>query len=614
MNFLKKNKKLFIILICLVGIFFSYLILDVSMRYLLWKNIGFVSYKSFSPLAFSISYVLFLLFIIIVFPKVFKPTYIITVILSNLYFLAQMIHIKILGNFFSMTSLFSAGEGMHYLGYALSNIDIRMILIMLLSIISLIVVLLIIKKSNVNIFDVKKKILWIIIIVILLFLSRFAAIYKLGKPVAYYEWNTWDIPRNIYDSFNNKNRGFMVSGMYEYAFRDIYLYTKNILNPKTKENIKEINDYIDNLDYKIEKNDYSNIFKDKNLIMIMFESIDTWMITEDVMPTLYKLQKEGLNFTNRYAPFYGGAMTINSEFASLTSLYSVITDKAIYNYDENSFKYSLPNLFKQNGYIVNSIHKNNGLFYNRTNFHKALGFENHYALFNMDIVGRFEYDSQVALNDETYRLMTPNGKFMTFFTTYSTHVPYTDSAMCKEIENDHKELKIKGNEELTCIRILANDTDEFLNTLIKKLEKDKLIDNMVLVMFSDHYAYGYSDEWNVKNAEDGNLIQRTPFIIWSKDIKHKDIDTISDTADIPVILFNMFGIEYNPKIYMGTDIFSNNHEKFVYFSDYSWYDGDYYSKNGGESDYIKNVSSIVNKKIDINQKIISSDFYKNYAY
>ena len=44
----------------------------------------------------------------------------------------------------------------------------------------------------------------------------------------------------------------------------------------------------------------------------------------------------------------------------------------------------------------------------------------------------------------------------------------------------------------------------------------------------------------------------------------------------------------------------------------SWYDGVYYSKDDKEDDYTKKISEIVNQKININQKIIHSDFYKYY--
>ena len=84
-------------------------------------------------------------------------------------------------------------------------------------------------------------------------------------------------------------------------------------------------------------------------------------------------------------------------------------------------------------------------------------------------------------------------------------------------------------------------------------------------------VYGYSDanyvalKKNVSN--DPKALQNTPFIIWSKDIKHKEVNTILDTADILPTLLNMLGIEYNPMNYIGEDVFSKYHDNFVWFSD-----------------------------------------------
>ena len=52
----------------------------------------------------------------------------------------------------------------------------------------------------------------------------------------------------------------------------------------------------------------------KNIIMIMLESIDSWLVTDETMPTLTYLKNTGIDFTNRYSPAFGGGYTINTEF------------------------------------------------------------------------------------------------------------------------------------------------------------------------------------------------------------------------------------------------------------------------------------------------------------
>ena len=206
---------------------------------------------------------------------------------------------------------------------------------------------------------------------------------------------------------------------------------------------------------------------------------------------------------------------------------------------------------------------------------------------------------------------------MTFITTYSPHIPYDDTnIICKD--NTYN-LKISNNKELSCYRNLIKENDEFLRILIERLKEDKLLDNTVIAIFTDHYSYGYTDQNYVKEKkkeEDTNLIQKVPFIIWSKDTKHKNIDTIMDSADILPTLANLFGLDFDLNNYMGSDVFSKNHEKFVYFPDGSWYDGQIYSNDISTSDketleYIKTTSKIVNSKIKINDEIILSDYFKN---
>ena len=611
MKGMNKKDKILKILVYL-GIIFTFLILDIGLRYLVSERIGFVSVKSYAPLAFSLSYTTILILLMHVFKKKAKIIYVVATILANIYFFAQLIHFKILDNFFSMVSLFSVGEASDYLDYVFKTVTDEIIIVMLLSILSMITVLNLMKSMQNKLFKTNISKRFVIIFIVIVILLRITSIYKLGKSVEDFAWDAWKTPRNVYNNYSNNNRSMMISGVYEYIFSDMYLYFKKLIFTNNKKEINEINTYLKKQNNKLINNDYTGIFKDKNLIIIMLESIDDWLVTKEVMPTMYQLSKEGLNFTNRYAPFYGSGMTINSEFAGISGLYSITSDKAIYNYNLNNFDYSLPNLFKKEGYIVNSMHMNDGDFYNRKNFHEALGFTHHYPLYQMGFNENFNYDTNIVKNDNSYHLITNKDKFMTFITTYSAHVPYKQNEMCEELAKEHSDLLVKNNEQLSCIRLLANETDNFIKLLLMRLEDDGYLDNTVIVLYADHYAYGYDGVNDIKRIDDTNLIQHTPLIIWSKGMKHKNIDTIIDTADIPVTLFNMFGIKYEPKLYIGTDVFSNNHEKFVYFNDYSWYDGVYYSKESKDDEYTKKISEIVNQKITINEKIIHSNFYKYY--
>lgn len=367
-------------------------------------------------------------------------------------------------------------------------------------------------------------------------------------------------------------------------------------------------------------NRYTGLLEGKNLILVLLESIDSFLVTEDVMPTLTYLQNTGFHFTNRYAPSFGGGLTINSEFAANTGLYAINNSKAIYNFDHNSFSYSLANLLKKEGYTVNSVHANNGNFYNRTFFHQSLGYTNHYALSDIkELDDSYDYffDSSLSANPQVLDLILPESPFMTYITTYSAHLPYDESSdHCAKSYG----LDIEGNTELSCIRNLAHDTDEFLRLLIEELERRQILEDTVLVLFSDHYMYGYSNEEELlafKNVDNTDLLQNVPFIIWNCDLEHQEIDTLMDTADIVPTILNLFGISYPTSYYIGTDVFSEYHDPFVYFSENTFYDGEFYydGKEVTDPNLQKYVNDILNQiavKMDFNNHILLGDYFRYF--
>lgn len=606
---MKKDILKKILLITTISL--SLFIPDFGLRLLTYKEINFVSLIHIPSILFTISYIMIILFLYYIKNKIGKITHITITILINIYTLAQIIHFNVLDRMITITDILVADQGAGMIGYILTQIKFIYILIVILSIIFLIISLKITKNINVKTVSKKKKTKIAILLTLLIILTRQTAIISLGNKVQNDSWNFWDTEKNIYIDYNSPSRSYVISGIYEYFFRDIYTYLRDLTKKKENNEIEEINKYIKTLNYKNEKNEYTDIFKDKNVIMIMLESIDSWLVTEETMPTLTNLKNTGINFTKRYSPTFGGGSTINTEFASLTGIYATVTNKPIFRYSENNFNYSLPNLFKNNGYTVNSVHMNKGSFYNRENFHISLGFENHYALSDLIKNTNFQYDTNLIKNEKSYNyIIDKDSKFLTLITTYSAHVPYINNKLCDKL--DTKTFEVKNDEETTCAKTLANETDNFIKLLIEELEKDNLLDNTVLVLYTDHYTYGYSDSSKWTNIKDTKLSQNTTFVIWNPNIVHKNIDIYNDTVDIPPTLFNMFGIEYNPNIYMGTDIFSKHHEEFVYFNDYTWLTKDLYYTGKTETDTIKEISKKVNKKIQINEKMITSNFYNYY--
>lgn len=574
------NKDVLTYLLMFVSLFILSLFMYIFSKSLIDLNsYGFGSLRySLLWLGFSLSWISIFMSFMPLLKKKHRIIYYYTLnILWIVVFVVQICYVGQLGKFMIFSDLFVAGEGLQYVKSVLIQLNPGMAVTGLLSIGCMVGVYFLNRNREEKEYKGKK-----IIFVALLSLGlclRLISYFSLGSVATPNTWQENYNAKSIYTNFTNPNTSMYITGLYEYSIRNVYKHFYNLLTLDKTALKKEI-DYYDSI-YGINysTNDYTGIFKGKNVIYIMMESIDSWIIDDDTMPTLKRLQETGLNFTNRYSPFFNGGQTINSEFALNTGLYAISSRDTIYDMDDIDYNYSLANILKSNGYSANSFHANTGSFYNRSNFHKRLGYMHHYAALDMQKAGMLDEnknyfaDTELFGDEDIYKLMTSDKPFLAFFTTYSAHLEYTTSnKVYKTVKHPYD--VDKYTEEELIYRTLAYDTDKAIDTLLKKLEEHGILDDTVLVLVSDHYVYGYSDgdyvalKKNVLN--DQKELQNTPFIIWSKDIEHKNFDKILDTADILPTVLNMLGIQYDPNKYMGTDIFSDNADDFVWFSDGSF--------------------------------------------
>ena len=141
------------------------------------------------------------------------------------------------------------------------------------------------------------------------------------------------------------------------------------------------NNSVEQVSAQIKKNKYSNMFAGKNLIVIHAESIqgftlDTYINGEPLTPTINKLAKEGLYFTNFYAQ-EGVGTTSDTEFTFSASLMPASSGTVAINYWDRDYT-TTQKMLKEQGYYTFSMHGNNGSYWNRLNVHKSYGYEKFY--------------------------------------------------------------------------------------------------------------------------------------------------------------------------------------------------------------------------------------------
>ena len=545
--------------------------------------------------------------------KIGKWVYLSVNILFLIMFLTNGIYYSTTHNFFDFILLESTSEGAPYMMDCIKNCNIWIYIWFVIIIFTIYVGFRKIpKKDNFNYKNV--------IIVVLVFLLIHLLLPNLyGSANSSLEWNTWQNPRNIYKNFNDANKSMSITGLYEYTIRNFYITFLQTEEEETSEDYEFLMEAFSVNNNEVNK--YTGIFKNKNLIFVQLEGIDDWLLTEKDMPTLYGMLNNSFVFQNHYSYYNGGGSTFNSEFAVNTGFITPLSyTQNAYSFNKNSFPYSMANMFKNQDYVVNAFHMNSGEYYSRQTNYTNWGYDKYYGLLDINDYKDKSYTlDRELINDVTFqeKMFPKDSKFVDYLITYSNHLPFTNTkGVCKllyDMEMDLDDTVDMGEEsssmfvqltEEECIRKQAHETDYMMELLLKKLTELNLIDDTVIVVFTDHYLYTVEDKTildKYKNTSN-NLINKTPFFIWQNNMKRTNIKEVTSQLNILPTTLNLFGINYNPNYYIGSDALSSNYKGIVFFSDYSWYDGNIYVDNG----------VIANNKSSSQEYLDEKNYYIHY--
>ena len=545
--------------------------------------------------------------------KIGKWVYLGVNILFLIMFLTNGIYYSMTHNFFDFILLESTSEGAPYMMDCIKNCNVWIYIWFVIIIFTIYIGFRKIpRKDNFNYKNV--------IIVVLVFLLIHLLLPNLyGSANSSLEWNTWQNPRNIYKNFNDANKSMSITGLYEYTIRNFYITFLQTEEEETSEDYEFLMEAFSVNNNEVNK--YTGIFKNKNLIFVQLEGIDDWLLTEKDMPTLYGMLNNSFVFQNHYSYYNGGGSTFNSEFAVNTGFITPLSyTQNAYSFNKNSFPYSMANMFKNQDYDVNAFHMNSGEYYSRQTNYTNWGYDKYYGLLDINDYKDKSYTlDRELINDVTFqeKMFSKDSKFVDYIITYSNHLPFTNTkGVCKllyDMEMDLDDTVDMGEEssstfvqltEEECIRKQAHETDYMMELLLKKLTELNLIDDTVIVVFTDHYLYTVEDKTildKYKNTSN-NLINKTPFFIWQNNMKRTNIKEVTSQLNILPTTLNLFGINYNPNYYIGSDALSQNYKGIVFFSDYSWYDGNIYVENG----------VIANNKSSSQEYLDEKNYYIHY--
>lgn len=387
----------------------------------------------------------------------------------------------------------------------------------------------------------------------------------------------------------------------------------------TAEDESQINDYYKFKNENLPNNDYYGMYKGKNLIVIQVESLESFILGQEingkkVTPVLDNLISKGAYFPNIYEQVNEGTSS-DSDLMVNTSMFPLKRGSTFFRYPTRAYN-SLPLILDHNGYNSIAIHPDKGSFWNYRSGLTGIGFDKFvdFHSFNPDeIIG-------MGLSDRTYfKQVVPMIKdlkqpFYAFTVTLTSHGPFDLPENLTKFNLDPELGELGGYIES------IHYTDTQIGYFLDLLDKAGILDNTVIAIEGDHtgvhkyYQYridnidkNYKDKFaNLSNKKDwySDHGQPTvPLIIYDKSKPlGKTFDTIGGQIDImPTLLYGL-GIpakEYQDTA-LGRNLFNTNRNYAVLTN----------GKLVGDLDNLSDKDkSLIEGSLDMSDKMIRSDYF-----
>jgi len=391
-------------------------------------------------------------------------------------------------------------------------------------------------------------------------------------------------------------------------------------NEKNKE-VKTLHEYFASEEYTL-KNEYTGMFEGYNLIYITAEGFAPYAMQEGLTPTLLKMAGEGFVYQNYYAPLWMTS-TIDGEFVNCTGL---LPDRfySLRRMIGHDMRFCLGHMFGKLGYQTNAYHNHSYSYYDRDETHPSMGYT---------YKGRgngLEVKKQWPGSDlEMMELSLPEyiGKepFHTYYMTVSGHMNYDFNGNRMSYINRSVVENLPYSDMAKAYIACNYELEKALTYLVEQLEAAGVAERTVIALATDHYPYGLEkdviDELVGHEVEETFELYKSTLILWSPSMKQPiEVDKYCTAIDIVPTLANLFGLEYDSRLYIGKDILSTS-EGLVMFQDKSFItDRMMYNAATGEvtsltteelpEEYLKVMKQVVKNRFKISKGIIDLDYYR----
>lgn len=395
---------------------------------------------------------------------------------------------------------------------------------------------------------------------------------------------------------------------------------------ESNKEIKTIHEYFANEEYTL-KNEYTGMFEGYNLIFITAEGFAPYAMVDGLTPTLEKLSTEGFVFHNYYSPIWLTS-TIDGEFANTISLLPDGTSslKRIY---KHGLPFALGNMFSKLGYITKAYHNHSDTYYDRHKIYPVMGYE-YKGRSGIGMPKRKSGQYFWPASDEIMMQLTTDEyigtePFHVYYMTVSGHLEYNFVGNQMAMANKDVVKDLPYSDQAKAYIACNYELEKGLTHLMEQLEEAGIAERTVIVLATDHYPYGLEketiDELVGHEVDEKFELYKSTLIIWSGSMKEPiEVNKYCSSIDIVPTIANLFGLEYDSRLYMGKDILSTS-EGLVMFRDKSFITDRlmYYAPTQKitllteeelPENYVETMKQIVKNRFKISKGMIDLGYYK----
>ena len=168
------------------------------------------------------------------------------------------------------------------------------------------------------------------------------------------------------------------------------------------------------------------------------------------------------------------------------------------------------------------------------------------------------------------------------------------------------------------------ELEHSLTLLLERLEAAGVLKNTVIVLTADHYPNGLTEseisELLGHTVETNFEIYKNGCIIYKPGMTPETITAPCSHLDLLPTLSNLFGLEFDSRLYMGRDVFSEA-APLVMFRNRSWItDQASYNSGTGEvvnftdtpvsAGYVYRISNAVSNRFTVSSRILDYDYWR----